>query len=38
MKELGKASGQAWEEAKITADKVWDDLKLGLADAHAKFK
>ena len=38
MHELGKASGAAWEQAKITADKIWDDLKLGIAAAHAKFK
>lgn len=38
MKELGKASGEAWEQVKITAEKVWDDLKTGLTDAHAKFK
>ena len=38
MKELEKASGQAWEQVKETADKVWDDLKKGVADAHSKFK
>jgi len=38
MKELGQASGEAWEQVKETADKVWDDLKAGVADAHAKFK
>jgi len=38
MKELGAASAEAWEEVKVTADKVWDDLKIGMADAHAKFK
>lgn len=38
MQELGKASGEAWEQAKETADKIWDDLKAGVADAHAKFK
>jgi recombinational DNA repair ATPase RecF len=38
MKELGKASGEAWEQVKVTADKVWDDLKSGVADAHSKFK
>ena len=27
MKELGKASGAAWEQVKTTADKIWDDLK-----------
>jgi len=38
MRELGKASGEAWEQVKVTADKVWDDLKSGVADAHSKFK
>lgn len=38
MKELGKASGEAWEQVKETADKIWDDLKIGVADAHSKFK
>ena len=38
MKELGKASGAAWEQVKVTADKIWDDLKVGVADAHSKFK
>ena len=38
MKELGKASGAAWDQVKITADKVWADLKAGVEDAHSKFK
>jgi hypothetical protein len=38
MKELGNATGEAWEQLKVTADKVWDDLKTGVADAHSKFK
>jgi hypothetical protein len=38
MKELGKASGAAWEQVKTTADKIWDELKTGIADAHSKFK
>ena len=38
MQELGKASGEAWQQVKETADKLWDDLKTGIADAHAKFK
>lgn len=36
--ELEKASGEAWEQVKETADKIWDDLKAGVADAHSKFK
>lgn len=38
MKELGKASGEAWDQVRITADKMWDDLKTGLTDAQSKFK
>jgi hypothetical protein len=38
MKELGKASGEAWDQVKLTADKIWDDLKTGLTDAQKKFK
>lgn len=38
MQELGKASGAAWEQIRETADKVWDDLRTGLAEAHSKFK
>ena len=38
MKELGKASGEAWDRVKVTADKIWDELKTGIADAHSKFK
>ncbi|MDZ4200837.1 MAG: hypothetical protein U1C96_01640 [Gallionella sp.] len=38
VKEFGAASGEAWEQIKVTADTIWDDLKAGIADAHAKFK
>jgi len=38
MKELGKATGEAWEQVKVTTDKIWDDLKAGMADAQSKFK
>jgi hypothetical protein len=38
MQELGKSGGAAWEQVKITADKIWDDLKAGVADAQSKFK
>lgn len=38
MKELENASGAAWEQVKETADKIWEDLKTGVANAHAKFK
>lgn len=38
LERLGKASGEAWEQVKATADRVWDDLKNGVAEAHSKFK
>lgn len=38
MQELGKSTGEAWDQMTLTADKMWDDLRAGLADAHAKFK
>lgn len=38
LNELGSASGEAWEQVKLTADQIWSDLKTGIAEAHAKFK
>ena len=38
MKELEKATGEAWDQTKETADKIWDDLKAGIAAANSKFK
>jgi len=38
MKELEKATGEAWDQTKETADKIWEDLKTGIAAAHSKFK
>ncbi|MFA6971992.1 MAG: hypothetical protein WC208_11405 [Gallionella sp.] len=38
MLELEKSTGEAWGQVKETADKVWEDLKNGVADAHSKFK
>jgi hypothetical protein len=38
MEELGKASGEAWTQMTATADKMWADLKTGLAEMQAKFK
>lgn len=38
MKELTEASGNAWETVKESADKIWDELRVGLADAASKFK
>jgi recombinational DNA repair ATPase RecF len=38
MLELEKCTGDAWGQVKETADKIWEDLKNGVADAHSKFK
>lgn len=38
IKELEAASGDAWETVKETAEKVWDDLRTGLAGVASKFK
>lgn len=38
MHELGRSTGEAWEQVKLTADKLWDDLKTGLGQAQARFK
>ena len=38
MRELGNSSGEAWEQVKEAADKVCDDLKANVADAHSRFK
>lgn len=38
MRELGKSTGEAWLQVKLTADKVWDDLKTGLGEAQSRFK
>lgn len=38
LKELEAASGDAWDSVKVTADKLWDDLKAGIANTVAKFK
>ncbi|UZR29782.1 coiled coil domain-containing protein [Methylococcus sp. ANG] len=38
MKELQDDSGDAWETVKETADRVWDDLRTGLANAVSKLK
>ena len=38
IEELEDASGDAWEKVKVTADKVWDDLRAGIAQAISKFK
>lgn len=38
MHELGEASGAAWEQIKLSTDKMWDELKAGMAAAQSKFK
>ena len=38
MHELEQAGSEAWEQVKQTADKIWEDLKVGIADAHSRFK
>jgi hypothetical protein len=38
MKELGKAGAEAWEQVKESADKIWAELKTGVASAQSKFK
>lgn len=37
MQELEEAGSDAWVTIKETADKVWDDLRTGLASAVSKF-
>lgn len=38
MHELGRATGETWGQIKLTGDKLWDDLKAGIAQAQGKFK
>lgn len=38
MKALQAASGDAWESVKVSSDRVWNDLRVGLANAMSKFK
>jgi hypothetical protein len=37
IKELEEASADAWETVKESADKVWDDLRTGLARTASKL-
>ena len=37
MKELAQASGEAWEHAKVSADKMWADMKAGINEISKKF-
>jgi len=38
MHELGKSTGEAWNQVKLTTDKLWDELKTGISQAQDKFK
>lgn len=38
MRELAKASAEAWEEVKQSADRIWKELETGVASAQSKFK
>jgi recombinational DNA repair ATPase RecF len=38
LKDLEKAGGEAWEQVRVTTEKIWEDLKTGIAEAHSKFK
>ena len=35
LSEMKSATNNAWEQVKAAADKMWDDLKTGIANAHA---
>jgi hypothetical protein len=37
IKELKESGGDAWETVKETANKVWDDLRIGLAEVTSKL-
>jgi len=37
MNELESASSEAWDQVIETSNKIWDDLKTGIAEAHSKF-
>jgi hypothetical protein len=37
MNEYEKMTGEAWNEVKVAADKVWYDIKAGVAAAHEKL-
>jgi len=38
MQRMENASEEAWEAARDTAEKIWDDLRSGVAVASSKFK
>ena len=33
--QMKNATNEAWEQAKATVDKIWDDLKTGIDNAHS---
>lgn len=38
MQEFERSGGEAWGEVKKATDKIWEDIKLGVSNAHAKLK
>lgn len=38
VQELGKSSGAAWDQVKITADNIWAELKTSVESARSTFK
>lgn len=38
LQELEAVGSDAWEQTKEAADRIWEDLKAGMAQAHARFK
>ena len=38
LSELNAATGEAWDSLKLSADKLWEDLKTGVAAARDKFR
>ncbi len=37
IKEMKKSTNEAWDQVKSTADKIWGDLKTGIANAHTNI-
>lgn len=37
LTEMKIATNKSWEQVKGSADKLWDDLKTGIANAHANI-
>lgn len=38
LQELERSTDAAWAQVKTTADKIWEELSAGVAEAHNKFK